>query len=195
MLIWKLFITSVEYFFTIYPECSTILANDTAVQCSVWTCVCASWHECSHTPPDDCPAYGAVAQTGCAVSADDQVATGDEDHRDEFVHADLTGPLFLKLSQLFLWTQVWSHWKTHTNAQVRTFQISLGQLRWLIVWSVSSQRLLDGEKIKIYPNTHTHTHYKYNESVLIWTFLPVWDLRSWCTLPLHSLWGNKPSTC
>ncbi len=35
MLIWKLFITFAEYFFTIYPECSTILADDTVVQQSV----------------------------------------------------------------------------------------------------------------------------------------------------------------
>ncbi len=44
MLIWKLFITFVGYFFTIYPECSTILANDTVVQQSVavYDRVCSS---------------------------------------------------------------------------------------------------------------------------------------------------------
>lgn len=68
-----------------------------------------SWHECSHTAPDDSPADGAVMQTGCAVGADDQMAAGDKDHRDDFVHAHLTGSLFLKLSQLFLWTEVRLH--------------------------------------------------------------------------------------
>lgn len=68
--------------------------------------VLSSGHEGAHAPADDCAAYGAVAQAGCAVGADHQVTAGDEDDGHQLVHAHLAGAFLLQLPQLFLRAQV-----------------------------------------------------------------------------------------
>lgn len=71
-----------------------------------WSRVAASGHEGAHAAPDDGSADGTVTQAGSAVATHHQVTTGDEDDGHQFVHAHLTGPLLLQLSQQLLWAGV-----------------------------------------------------------------------------------------